>query len=143
MIQTFGLGTIALFAAAIVSCAGVGPAIMPTGEPPDPVDTPAEARAIVVAAYPELAGHRLVGDGAPGSQGPVIGRPGGIGGRVSLVLAVIEPEGIVLSFISGSGDCPSGCTDERIDTFLVTPDGKVSRAAPLATPLGIELGRNR
>ncbi len=110
---------------------------------PDRIDTAEEAFAVVVAAYPELARHELL-TAAPeawASHGPAIGRGGLVGGQDAWAIASVDPAGLVLSFVTGSGDCPSGCTDHTIEAYLVEPDGTVTLVCDAAPGRPLVIGR--
>ena len=93
----------------------------------DRVDTAEEAFAAVVAVHPELAGHelRVSRPDASATHGPFIGGGGLVGGRSKWAYASADAAGIVISFVTGSGDCPSGCIDRTVEAYLVEPDATV------------------
>ncbi|MDQ3493904.1 MAG: hypothetical protein M3452_11705 [Chloroflexota bacterium] len=93
---------------------------------PAPVaNTPEEALTAVIAEYPRYESYPLlvVGD-VDESPGPVVGD--GLIGRSRWVIAREVAAGIELTFVTGSGDCPSGCIEHAYETYLVEPDGTVA-----------------
>jgi hypothetical protein len=84
--------------------------------PAGPVDTAEEALAAVVAEHPEFADHLLLP--LPGGD-PMIGMS-------SWAVVAGTEDGFQVTFVTGSGDCPAGCMEHRLDVYLVAPDGTVS-----------------
>jgi hypothetical protein len=94
------------------------------------VTTASDAMGAVVAQYPQFAGYRMPVPlaAASASPGPPH-RP--IGGPDRTVLAERLAAGFRLIFVTGSGDCESGCTAHRYDVFIVHADGAVEAACVL------------
>ncbi len=124
-----------------VPAASPSPTFVPSSQPSVdagtlPVDTAAGALAAVVAGHPQFAGYRLVAPPGVASASPASPvRP--IGGADRSVLVEQIAGGFRLVFMTGSGDCPSGCIDHRYDVFLVRGDGTVEQACVLERfPMG-------
>jgi hypothetical protein len=84
--------------------------------------------AAVVADQPQFAGYRLVVPSVAASASPrgsLIGPPSLAERRV---LAERVDGGFRLIFVTGSGDCASGCTIHRYDVFVVCTGGSVEKA---------------
>jgi hypothetical protein len=84
--------------------------------------------AAVVAEQPQFAGYRLApppldASASPGS--PRFGLPG-VADRSVLVEQMAG--GYRVIFVTGSGDCASGCTVHRYAVFVVRRDGTVASA---------------
>ena len=95
---------------------------------PGSVTTAEEAVAAVVADQPQFAGYRLVVPSVAASASPrgsLIGPPSLAERRV---LAERVDGGFRLIFVTGSGDCASGCTIHRYDVFVVCTGGSVEKA---------------
>lgn len=89
------------------------------------VETAEEARAAVIEEFPRFADHPLrLAREADGSPGPIVG--GGLIGQSRWVTAREVAAGFELTFVTGSGDCPSGCIEHAYETYLVEPDGAVT-----------------
>jgi hypothetical protein len=84
--------------------------------------------AAVVAGQPQFAGYRLVGPPPNASAIPGSPRFGPPNVAERSVLAEQMAGGYRLIFVTGSGDCPSGCTIHRYDVFVVRSDGTVVSA---------------
>jgi hypothetical protein len=85
-----------------------------------------DALAAVIAQEPRLAGYRLVTRTAAASTAPGSPRFGpGPRGQQHVVLAERVADGMRLIFMTGTGDCLSGCTMQRNEVFLVHRDGSV------------------
>ena len=93
------------------------------------VDTPEEALAAVVAQHPEFADHPLrIAPPRPGaSPGPIVGGEPMVGLSAWAIVSA-APDGYLVTFVTGSGDCPAGCTEHRLDTYHVLTDGTVSHS---------------
>lgn len=90
-----------------------------------PVQSPETALAAVIEEYPRYEDYPLRPGSEPGeSPDPVFG--GGLIGQSRWVIARDVAAGIELTFVTGSGDCPSGCIEHAYDTYLVEPDGTVT-----------------
>lgn len=102
------------------------------------IATAEDAVAAVVAEQPQFAGYPVVAPLVGASATPVSPiRP--IGGSERSVLVEQLPSGFRLTFVTGSGDCPAGCTDHRYDVFMVATDGAVKKACVLDRfPVGRE-----
>jgi hypothetical protein len=124
--------------APIESLPGVSPSRVssPSSQPPSAssgvtsITTAEGAVAAVVAERPQFAGYRIpvLLPGASASPG-AHGRPAG--GIERSVLAERLEAGFRLIFVTGSGDCESGCTVHRYDVFVVHADGIVEPACVL------------
>ncbi len=89
-----------------------------------PALTAEAALAAVIAEYPRYEGYPLQAFSSPGeSPGPV---GGGLIGQSRWVIAHEVAQGIELTFVTGSGDCPAGCIEHAYETFLVEADGTVT-----------------
>jgi hypothetical protein len=100
------------------------------------VTTVSDAVGAVVAQYPQFAGYRMPVPLAAASASPGPPRRP-IGGPERTVLAERLAAGFRLIFVTGSGDCESGCTAHRYDVFIVHADGAVEAACVLDQfPLG-------
>jgi len=106
---------------------------VPTGSPaparrsPDtaPVATAEQALAAVIEELPRFEGYPLRPAPEPeGSPGPIYG--GGLIGQSRWVIAREVAAGFELTFVTGSGDCPSGCIEHAYETYLVEADGAVA-----------------
>ncbi len=94
------------------------------------ITTVDEAVAAVVAGQPQFSGYRLVAPPGAASARPGSPlRPIGVPERSVLVEQVAA--GFRLIFVTGSGDCPSGCTVHRYDVFVVHAGGTVEKACVL------------
>ena len=82
-----------------------------------PVDTAEEAVAAVVAEHPEFVSHRLLAPPGLGGE-PLIGLS-------KWVVVTVLDDGFQTTFVSGSGDCQSGCIEHHLDVFHVDASGVV------------------
>ncbi len=80
-----------------------------------PVSTAEDALAAVVAEHPEFADHLLL---------PIPGEP--MIGLSAWVVVTRAGDLFRASFVTGSGDCPAGCMEHRLDVYLVTAGGSVT-----------------
>jgi hypothetical protein len=86
--------------------------------------------AAVVAEQPQFAGYQMIRPLIGASASP-LSPVGPIGGTDRSVLVDQLSSGFRVIFVTGSGDCPSGCTVHRYDVFLVGTDGTVAAACVL------------
>jgi hypothetical protein len=113
-----------LTAVAFAGCASAASGTLPgPTPPPEPVTTPEQAVARVVAAEPRLTGIEPFDTGLIGQSS----------------WYVVEPASGVGAFVVdvrvGWGDCESGCIDEHGWVFAVGPDGVVSVVSESGPPV--------
>jgi hypothetical protein len=105
--------------------------VTPSASPARPIeslgslvtDDAEEAIAAVIAEYPRFEGYPLRDPAYPSGSLD----PGDVLiGQSRWVIARSVAAGIELTFVTGSGDCPSGCIEHVYETYLVEPDGTVS-----------------
>jgi hypothetical protein len=103
-----------------------------------PVDTAEKALAAVVAEHPEFADHPLrIAPSRPGaSPSPIVGGEPMIGLSAWAIVSA-APDGYLVTFVTGSGDCPAGCTEHRLDTYHVRTDGTVSHRCSTDPAAGV------
>jgi hypothetical protein len=94
------------------------------------VITASDAVGAVVAQYPQFVDYRMPVPPAAASASPgPLRRP--IGGSERTVLVEHLAAGFRLIFVTGSGDCESGCAAHRYDVFIVHTSGMVEAACVL------------
>ena len=110
---------------ATLAAASSTPSPLIESTPSLPALTIETALAAVVAEVPRYDGYPLRAFGDPAtSPGPVVGEE--LVGQSRWVIGREVSAGIELTFVTGSGDCPAGCIEHALETYLVEPDETVT-----------------